>query len=205
MTPGQFVATYAQLARQIAAHFPGLSSRVILAQWAVETGWGSSALAVYHHNLAGIRWYGRAVQTEQLGGTTGKPGTGFAGYASLTGFAADYLYVIGLPYYAAVRSAVGDVAQARALGASPWDAGHYTSGGEVGGSLLSALRQITQAPAPVPAPAPGPRRYTVRAGDTLWAIAARFYGHGTAYPRIAVANRIPAPYVIHVGQVLVIP
>jgi hypothetical protein len=47
--------------------------------------------------------------------------------------------------------------------------------------------------------------YTVKRGDTLSGIALRFYGNASLYPRIAKANRIRPPYVIRVGQKLVIP
>ncbi len=64
------------------------------------------------------------------------------------------------------------------------------------------------APAPAPAappPPPAPRTYTVEPGDTLWAIAERFYGDGNAYGRIAGANGIDNPDLINAGQVLTIP
>lgn len=66
----------------------------------------------------------------------------------------------------------------------------------------------TPAPAPAPAappPPPAARHYTVESGDTLWAIAERFYGDGNAYGRIASANGIDNPDLINVGQVLTIP
>ncbi|MFC3965582.1 LysM peptidoglycan-binding domain-containing protein [Nocardia jiangsuensis] len=47
--------------------------------------------------------------------------------------------------------------------------------------------------------------YTVVEGDTLWAIAIRFYGDGTAFAVIAAENRIPDPNHIVPGQVLRIP
>lgn len=49
------------------------------------------------------------------------------------------------------------------------------------------------------------RYYTVVSGDTLWAIAQRFYGNGSRYSEIAKANNIANPNVIHVGQKLLIP
>ena len=55
------------------------------------------------------------------------------------------------------------------------------------------------------APAPEPRRYTVERGDTLSAIAKRFYGRASEYRRIAAANGIADPDLIHPGQQLVIP
>jgi LysM repeat protein len=56
-----------------------------------------------------------------------------------------------------------------------------------------------------PAPEPEPRTYTVVSGDTLWAIAERFYGDGSKYQVIADASGIPNPDLIHPGQVLTIP
>lgn len=63
-----------------------------------------------------------------------------------------------------------------------------------------------QAPAAEePAPPPAPRTYTVVAGDTLWAIAERFYGDGNRYPEIAAASGISNPDLIQIGQVVTIP
>ena len=59
--------------------------------------------------------------------------------------------------------------------------------------------------APAPAATPAPRTYTVQRGDTLSVIAKRFYGHAGEYRRIAAANNIPNPDLIHPGQHLVIP
>lgn len=53
-----------------------------------------------------------------------------------------------------------------------------------------------------PAPSAGGTRYTVRPGDTLSAIGARF---GVSYMSIARANNIANPNLIRVGQQLVIP
>ena len=62
------------------------------------------------------------------------------------------------------------------------------------------------APEPEPAPAaPAAQTYTVEGGDTLWAIAERFYGDGNQYQRIADANGIANPDLINAGQVLTIP
>jgi len=49
------------------------------------------------------------------------------------------------------------------------------------------------------------RTYTVIHGDTLAAIADRFYGDGSKDQAIAEANGIPNPDLIHPGQVLTIP
>ncbi len=60
-------------------------------------------------------------------------------------------------------------------------------------------------PVPAAAPAPAAQTYTVVGGDTLSAIAKRFYGHANEYHKIAAANGIANPDLIHPGQVLTIP
>jgi len=47
--------------------------------------------------------------------------------------------------------------------------------------------------------------YTVKAGDSLWTIAAATLGSGASWPSLAFANNIAAPYIIRPGQVLTIP
>ena len=55
--------------------------------------------------------------------------------------------------------------------------------------------------------APSAKTYTVKAGDTLWAIAAKYYGNGSEYSQIYNANtdKISNPNLIYAGQVLTIP
>jgi nucleoid-associated protein YgaU len=60
-------------------------------------------------------------------------------------------------------------------------------------------------PPPPPPPPPAPRTYTVVSGDTLWAIAEKYYGDGNRYRAIAEASGIANPDLIHPGQVLTIP
>lgn len=60
--------------------------------------------------------------------------------------------------------------------------------------------------APVPTlPSEVTHTYQVKPGESLWLIAQHLYGHGDDFPIIADANNIRAPYVIHAGDVLVIP
>lgn len=49
------------------------------------------------------------------------------------------------------------------------------------------------------------QKYTVVAGDNLWDIAVKFYGDGFAWRKIAEANKLANPRVIHKGNVLSIP
>ena len=67
--------------------------------------------------------------------------------------------------------------------------------------LTSTPAPSTAAPSPTPVPTDA-RRYTVRSGDTLGGIAAKF---GTTVGAIAKANGITNPRLIRAGQVLIIP
>ena len=58
---------------------------------------------------------------------------------------------------------------------------------------------------PSSTPSTNKRYYTVVKGDTLWGIAKRYYGNGNQYPKIAKANNIKNPDIIHIGQKLLIP
>lgn len=53
----------------------------------------------------------------------------------------------------------------------------------------------------------GDQSYTVVKGDTLSAIAKKFYGKANAWPKIHAANKdqVPNPDLIRPGQVLRIP
>ena len=55
--------------------------------------------------------------------------------------------------------------------------------------------------------APSAKTYTVKKGDTLWAISAKYYGAGAQYTKIYGANtdKISNPNLIYPGQVLTIP
>lgn len=47
--------------------------------------------------------------------------------------------------------------------------------------------------------------YTVVKGDCLWKIALRAYGDGNQWPKIAEANHLTNPRLIHKGNVFIIP
>lgn len=55
--------------------------------------------------------------------------------------------------------------------------------------------------------APTAKTYTVQSGDSLWAIAAKYYGSGADYTKIYEANtdKISNPNLIYPGQVLTLP
>lgn len=50
-----------------------------------------------------------------------------------------------------------------------------------------------------------PKTYTVVRGDDLWHIAVREYGDGYAWTKIAQANTLVNPNLIHPGNVLTLP
>ncbi len=52
---------------------------------------------------------------------------------------------------------------------------------------------------------PAPTNYTVQKGDSLWRIAVAMYGDGYQWVRIANANHIIKPNIIHTGNILKIP
>jgi len=58
-----------------------------------------------------------------------------------------------------------------------------------------------------PAPKVTAKSYTVAKGDTLWAIAKKYYGDGSKYTKIFEANKgiLTNPNVIYPGQVLALP
>ena len=83
-------------------------------------------------------------------------------------------------------------------------------------NIFNSIKVIRPAPEPAPAAEPEPaaaaepagqRTYEVQPGDTLGAIAQRFYGRASQYMKIFEANRdiLDNPDLIKVGQVLRIP
>lgn len=67
--------------------------------------------------------------------------------------------------------------------------------GEGGNAVLSAARENERIT---------PKTYTVRAGDTLWGIATRFYGDGAMWRTLAANNGVSDPKNLTVGKVLVL-
>ena len=49
------------------------------------------------------------------------------------------------------------------------------------------------------------RFYTVKKGDTLWAIARRYYSNPNLWPKIADRNGVKNPRLLQIGKRLVIP
>ncbi len=150
MTPAEF-ADWAKPYADKASQATGLPVSVIIAQWGVETGWGTSKLFRQHNNLGGIQFRPAA----KAGGTQAYSADGtFAGYTSYDQFVSDYVRVwsqnaFGYPEARAAAKASYSspveraVATARAVGASGYDAGHYREDSPSAAPGESLVRAIT--------------------------------------------------------------
>ncbi|HEX6818225.1 MAG TPA: LysM peptidoglycan-binding domain-containing protein [Ktedonobacterales bacterium] len=123
---------------QEAAQQTGWPVSLVLAQWGVEQGWKTPG-------YTGFNWGNvAALPGEPTVGGIQKAGSpaAFAYAATPADGLRYYVHVAQLGYYTAVARAAqqsGTDAAARALGRSPWDAGHYTDHGDPGSSLLNML------------------------------------------------------------------
>lgn len=90
----------------------------------------------------------------------------------------------------------GDAASAEAMEKAVLMAGNVQGVEQVDVSSLTAPEQTAQV-----------EFYTIESGDTLWAIAERFLGKGSLYPRVFEANRevIKDADLIYPGQKIRIP
>jgi hypothetical protein len=174
MTPTEFSDKYLPFANQLAANLGFNSPDVFLSQWALETDWGNSELAVRYNNLAGINYNGVACY-RAVGG--------FAGYTSLDQFVlgATYTFKIndyGYPAFLATKDGTFSE-QADALGQTDWAASHYrATDSTVDGSALQAfydelpkLNTTTTDPTPTSTPTAtvtnhGTLHYTMFSSDT---------------------------------------
>lgn len=129
-----FVLPYARQAHAAT----GWPTSLILAQWGLEHGWRLPGYTGYNFGNCG------AVPGEPTIGGLNVPGSPSAFTYSKTpedGLRV-YVHVAHLSFYTGVVWAAqhgGVDAAARALGRSPWDAGHYTDHNDPGSSLLAIL------------------------------------------------------------------
>ena len=132
----QFVLPYARRAHDDT----GWPVSMILAQWGLEQGWETPRFTGYNWGNCGA-----------YPGEPTVPGTSAPGSPAAFAYAPGpedglriYLHVAHLDYYTEVATAAqdGPDAAARALGRSPWDAGHYTDHGDPGSSLIAIMRDF---------------------------------------------------------------
>lgn len=115
---------------------------VILGQWAVEQGLQMPTYTGYNFgNVSAIAGY------PSIGGThvAGSPAR-FA-YATTTQQGVDEYLIFARNnhhFYEAISRAypAGPVAQAVAVGVSPWDAAHYTAIGQPGSSIIAVMHRL---------------------------------------------------------------
>ena len=134
MTPSEFALAY-RLQSDIVSAGTGIDALVLLAQWGLETDWGNAINN--QNNLGNIRC---VFNWPCVGG--------FAQFPSLTMFCSEAIATWHNGFYANVLSAVGPAAQIAAIGASPWDAGHYDNGGGPGSALWAAYHLIAEVDMP---------------------------------------------------------
>ena len=115
---------------KMASQQTGLDANLIMAQWGIETGWGTSYQWNQNHNPAGIGITSDAVQGQYYGGIQG----GVQAYVD---------FINNNPRYQAVIHAGDATAQAEAMANSGYAAGKYTdNSGKVGGSLLETMAAL---------------------------------------------------------------
>lgn len=68
-----------------------------------------------------------------------------------------------------------------------------------------AAQAVAGGVAVLPSPSPSGNSYTVKQGDTLWALAQEHFGDGTRWREIASANSIMDPSALVIGQEIIIP
>jgi flagellum-specific peptidoglycan hydrolase FlgJ len=98
-------------AAELAASMTDMPKEVILAQWALESAFGTSDLAKRANNFAGIKSSSKG--KDFVSGV-------YAGYNSKESFARDYARVMNLSYYDKVREAKGIEETVNELGKSPY-------------------------------------------------------------------------------------
>ena len=191
----------------------GILASLTIAQAILESGWGKSGLTVQANNLFGIKGtyngQGVTMKTQEWNGTEYVTvDATFRKYPSWAESVADhsdlfnrldrYKNLRGLKDYKLACQYVREdgyatdpnysaklVSLIETYGLTAWDGG-----------------AAADTPAPAPAQPSGEVVYTVKAGDTLSAIAAKY---GTTYQKIADYNGIANPNLIHVGQKIKIP
>lgn len=114
---------------------------MILAQWGLEHGWKLPGYTGYNFGNCG------AVPGEPTVGGINVPGSpaAFAYAPTAEDGLRIYVHVAHLSYYSAIAptaASQGVDAAARALGRSPWDAGHYTNHNDPGSSLIAILHNF---------------------------------------------------------------
>lgn len=119
----------------------GVSRRLLLAQWAEESGWGTSAAAVLNNNFAGIKPFGRFAAG---------PDPTYAGFSSLDQFARGDIAFLEQPRYLGLRTAARAGASPAQQAALLAGAGYATDPSYYA-HVLAVFRSTFGSPGPGPA------------------------------------------------------
>ncbi len=115
-----FVFTYLPIAEKAGKIF-GINPVVILAQAAIESGWGTSTLAKQYHNFFGITAYGETNNYWKGGKYISKSsGLPFRTYQTATDGIMDFARLISTKYKEAARASASVTEYARLISSSPY-------------------------------------------------------------------------------------
>jgi len=128
----------------------------VLAQWALESGWGNSKLAKDANNYGGLKtgssWKGQqvAMPTKEKDGTETITAA-FRKYDSPEAYADDFIAFMGKPRYKGVKGAESAEDYAMRLGEAGY---HQDTDGKYAKQVASIAKRLSGM-APAPAPMPG--------------------------------------------------
>jgi flagellar protein FlgJ len=131
---------------EAAARELGIDARAIVAQAALETGWGTSTPGGSSHNHFGIKagasWNGASVTadtTEYVAGVPGGERARFRAYGSLAENLEDYVRVLSSPRY---EAALGTGSDVRAF-ANALQRGGYATDPEYANKLVATFEKVS--------------------------------------------------------------
>jgi lysozyme len=183
-----------------------------IAQAILESGWGDSSLAQNAHNLFGIKaiggWNGAtytAPTKEFIQNKWISINAKFRKYNNMNESILDHVaFLVHNPRYANLFGVTDFIQETNNIQGDGYATDpHYATllQGIIKQYNLTAIDKEAMTPVAKPAPkaTPRPSTYTVKAGDTLTAIAQK---QGTTIASLVSLNKIPNPSVIKIGQVL---
>lgn len=147
MNKTEFLNTMAPYARR-ASQETNVPVELILAQWGIESAWGTSKGFRARNNVGGISYGSSKPPTwstaVKMDPRPANEGGYYMVYSSIDDYVTDYVRVMKNTRYNPVRAAGATatlVDDARALGVSGYAAGQYKpEGGQPGDSLIATIR-----------------------------------------------------------------
>lgn len=115
-----YVLNYYGIAEKVGKAF-GINPIVILAQAAIESGWGTSALATQNNNFFGVTAYGAKNKywtgEQRISKSSGLP---FRSYSSVENGFSDFARLISTKYAIAAKASQSVTEYARIISSSPY-------------------------------------------------------------------------------------